>query len=175
MATAVKVSLQEYLNTSYRPDVEYIDGELKEKSPVVGFAHGRVQILLSAWFWQHEKEWGVCCAVEVRTKVSPEHVRLSDFVVVVRANREKLALKQPPLVAIEVLSPSDSYKDLKLRAADLESIGVRNIWLIDPEARTLEVWGGGSWYRYAATRLNAIDSPMYLDLAWLWEQLNENS
>ncbi len=31
MATT-KVSLEEYLNTSYRPDVEYIDGELQERN-----------------------------------------------------------------------------------------------------------------------------------------------
>ncbi len=172
MATAAKVSLQEYLNTSYRPDVEYIDGELKEKS-VVTPAHGKTQTLLGVWFWQRRKEWGIWAAVETRTQVDADRVRLPDFIVMIRTNREQAALTEPPLIAIEVLSPSDSYKELKLRAADLKSMGVHNVWLLDPEARTGEVWRDGSWHREPGTRLEAVDSPMFLDLDWLWQQLDE--
>ena len=172
MASAVRVSIEEYLRTSYHPDVEYLDGELKEKA-VVGFAHGRVQVLLSAWFWQHEQDWQIQCAVEARTRVSSEHVRIPDFVIVVRANREKGTLVDPPLVAIEVLSPSDSYRDLKLRAADLELMGVRNIWLLDPEARTAEIWRTGAWHLAQNASLQAVGSPIYLDLQWLWQQLDQ--
>ena len=35
MATTAGISIQEYLRTSYTPDCEYIDGELKEKHVVV--------------------------------------------------------------------------------------------------------------------------------------------
>jgi hypothetical protein len=34
MATT-KVSLEEYLNAAYRPEVEYIDGKLQETAPLV--------------------------------------------------------------------------------------------------------------------------------------------
>ncbi len=174
MVTAAKVLLQEYLNTSYHPDVEYIDGELKEKS-VVAPAHGKTQALLSVWFWLHRQEWGIWAAVETRTQVDPERVRLPDFVVMVRTNREQTALTEPPLIAIEVLSPSDKYTDLKLRASDLESMGVRNIWLIDPDARTLEIWRDNRWQPESATKIYAVGSPMFLDLVWLWEQLDESA
>ncbi len=33
MATAVHIPLSEYLQTTYRPDRDYIDGELKERNP----------------------------------------------------------------------------------------------------------------------------------------------
>jgi len=32
MATQVRISLQEYLATSWRPDREYIDGEVRERN-----------------------------------------------------------------------------------------------------------------------------------------------
>jgi len=32
MSTATAVSLSEYLNTSYRPDCDYLDGELLERN-----------------------------------------------------------------------------------------------------------------------------------------------
>ncbi len=42
MATATFLSLGEYLQTTYRPDREYIDGELKERN-VGKWDHARVQ------------------------------------------------------------------------------------------------------------------------------------
>jgi hypothetical protein len=32
MATPVLIPVSEYLNTTYRPDCDYIDGELKERN-----------------------------------------------------------------------------------------------------------------------------------------------
>jgi hypothetical protein len=43
------------LRTSYDPDVEYVDGYMKEK-PAAFSVHGSLQSLLSSWFWQHEEE-----------------------------------------------------------------------------------------------------------------------
>ncbi len=171
MATAVKVSLEEYLNTSYHPDVEYLDGELKEKS-VVDFPHGEAQGFIFRWFSEHYEEWNIRCAVETRTQVSAKHVRLPDIVVIQPGDRRRGALLKPPIIAIEVLSPSDTYNDLKLRAADLEQMGVPNIWLIDENARTCEVWRNGSWQMEKTNQAQAIDSPIYLDLDWLWTKLN---
>lgn len=170
MATTTAVSLEEYLATSYRPDREYINGELKEK-PVVGFAHGETQAALSVWFWNHRAEWQVQCAVETRTQVGPVKVRLPDFVIVSAQNRQRGTLTEPPLVAIEVLSPSDGYADLRARATDLAAMGVRNVWLLDPDARTAEVWRDGYWQPAGPERVHAVESPIYLDLTWLWSEL----
>jgi hypothetical protein len=42
MSTATAVSLKEYLNTSYRPDCDYLDGELLERN-VGEVDHSRLQ------------------------------------------------------------------------------------------------------------------------------------
>ena len=45
MATPARisiVSMEEYLRTSYRPDCEYIDGELRERN-VGQWEHSRIQ------------------------------------------------------------------------------------------------------------------------------------
>ncbi len=49
MATPTQISITEYLNTSYRPDREYVDGEVRERN-VGKWEHARVQALLAAWF-----------------------------------------------------------------------------------------------------------------------------
>ena len=170
--SAAAVSMDEYLRTSYRPDVEYIDGHLQEK-PVVGFPHGVVQGLLFTWFHNHRKEWNIKAAVDTRTQVTQARVRLPDIVVVTHEERSTGALKSSPLIAIEVLSPTDTYADLKGRASDLQAMGTENVWLIDPELRTAEIWNGRNWEPHPAKILQAVNSPMHLDLEWLWAELDD--
>ena len=75
MAASTPVTIEQYLKTIYRPDVEYIDGELKEK-PAIQWAHVRLQSLLCSWFDQHEDEWKIIGGPEARTRVSQNRVRL---------------------------------------------------------------------------------------------------
>jgi hypothetical protein len=49
MASSVLVSLHEYLTTSYQPDRDYVDGELKERS-VGEQPHSVVQTIIAAIF-----------------------------------------------------------------------------------------------------------------------------
>jgi hypothetical protein len=48
------ISLAEYLGTSYRPDREYIDAELRERN-LGTWTHARTQALLAAWCGLHEQ------------------------------------------------------------------------------------------------------------------------
>ena len=50
--------MEEYLQTSYRPDRKYIDGELRERN-VGSRKHARTLTLLAGWLGRHEDEWGV--------------------------------------------------------------------------------------------------------------------
>ncbi len=167
------VSIDEYLKTSYVPDFEFIDGTLLEKS-LVSPVHGRVQILIGVWFFQHQAEWNLIASAEARTQVSVTRVRLPDVVVGAPGFLTEDALTEPPLIAMEVLSRSDSMLDLKRRAGDLERMGVRNIWLIDPESRDASVWVEGYWQKVAGGRLQAVELSAYLDLDWLWGQMGKS-
>jgi Uma2 family endonuclease len=98
------VPIEQYLRTSYRPDVEYIDGYLREK-PGVMSVNGRLQSLLSHWFVSHEEEWQVMVGVEIRMRIDASRVRLPD-VIVDHARFWPETLVEPPLLLIEILSPS---------------------------------------------------------------------
>ena len=172
MATTAIVSIETYLSTSYCPDVEYLDGVLKEK-PVVQIVHGRVQVLIGMWFENHRREWGIYAAVEVRTRTSANAVRLPDVVVVSRENHELGTLTTPPLIAIEVRSPSDTQEDLDRRAAALAGMGTQNVWLVDPYARTGQIWSEAGWVGVDGGRMEAVGSGMYLDLGWVWGELED--
>ena len=48
-------------------------------------------------------------------------------------------LDTPPLMVVEVLSPSNTARDIAERLADYRSIGVPECWLASFETRTIEV------------------------------------
>jgi len=177
MATSTRVSIEEYLNTSYRPDVEYIDGELRPKNstlevdPMAQWAHAHLQALISAWFVQHQDEWGVLAGVEARTRIRTSAYRLPD-VVLVKAAPERGTITEAPFIVIEILSPGDTYSETQRRARDYQEMGVENIWLIDPDTRTARVCKGENWTE--TTRFIINDNPIYLDVIALFARLDRN-
>lgn len=170
MATATLISMDEYLHTGYERDVEYVDGELRER-PVVFSVHGLLQTLLGAWFTAHAKEWNIKAAVEVRTQVSATRVRLPDVVVGPR-RRWPETLVEPPLLVIEILSPSDTFGHLDEVIADYRAMGIANIWVIQPSKRLGWVCDTEPWV--AARRLAVKDSPIHVDLDALFAALDES-
>jgi hypothetical protein len=51
-------------------------------------------------------------------------------------------------------------------------MGVPNIWLIDPQKRTAYTFGADGLVESASLRLQASDSPAYLDITELFSQLD---
>ncbi len=169
MATTAGISVEQYLRTGWRPDRELIGGQLKQK-PLPSRLHSFVQVMLGHWFSLHMDEWGLTPMSEVRTKVTAENVRLPDLAVALGGFSPGKALTEPPLIAIEILSDSDTLADHRDRASDLAKMGVPNIWLIDAEKRSAFVWSGsGAWQ--PTEQPSAAGTPIYLDLAWLWDKL----
>lgn len=58
MSSIVTVPLSEYLDGAYRPDREYIDGELLERN-VGELDHSRFQMLLSRYLSKSGKAMGI--------------------------------------------------------------------------------------------------------------------
>ena len=174
MATATLVTIEEYLTTAYRPDVEYLDGELRPKDgkltedAVIQWARSQLQALISAWFVQHAEEWKIRTGVEARTRVASGRVRLPD-VVVVNDDPQSQTLTEPPLIVIEIVSPSDTYSQLHGRLHDLAAMGVKNLWIVDPQQRSAWQNRDNAWVE--SKRLSVPDTLIYLDVDALFARL----
>ncbi len=48
-------------------------------------------------------------------------------------------LEIPPDLVVEVLSPSNTRRDIEDKLADYRQVGVRECWLVSPEGETVEV------------------------------------
>ena len=132
------ISIEEYLSTTYRPDVDYVDGEIEERN-LGEFDHADLQSEINAVLRAHQKDWGVRVVVDTRVRISPTRVRIPD-VCVLSANlpRERI-ISHPPLLCVEVLSPRDTLKAMRKRVQDFFDMGVKDIWIFDPETRTAHV------------------------------------
>jgi Uma2 family endonuclease len=134
MASVTLIPLSEYLNTTYRPDCDYIDGKVKERN-VGEIAHSFTQTILAAIFNSNRKLWQAVAGTELRIRVSAERVRIPDVCVKRRSDPSDPVLTVPPLVCIEVLSPGDTLESTQDRCMDYFRMGVPHVWIVDPIRR----------------------------------------
>lgn len=117
---------------------ELIDGVLTV-SPSPGIPHqwvaGELLTLLTAQ-----------CPSDLKVLASPLDVLSPDTAVqpdVLVARRTDLTgkyLMVPPLLVIEVLSPSSSIHDVNVKFGRYERFGIPSYWVVDPERLTLVAW-----------------------------------
>ena len=134
MATATLIPVSEYLATTYRPDCDYVDGELQERH-VGERSHAIMQTVLAVFFTVNRAQWRAIAATELRVQVSPLRFRIPDVCVLRRSDPVEPIVHKAPLVCIEVLSPEDTLSRLQARIDDYAAIGVENIWVLDPLRR----------------------------------------
>ncbi len=129
------VSEQEYLGTHYEPDCEFQDGVLIERH-VGTEKHSWLQAALAAYFFRRRKAWNLNVYTEQRTRVRAGKYKLPDVCVVLGARPSTPVFEEPPLLAIEILSPEDKPLRVDRTIAEWLEFGVGYVWVIDPE--TLE-------------------------------------
>jgi len=133
------VPLSEYLNTSYRPDCDYLEGELLERN-VGEWDHARLQMLLSRYLSNREKQLGILVVPEQRVQVKERRFRVPDITVVAGPRPDGGIIIEPPFLCVEILSPRDRVVEMQDRIRDYLDFGVRYVWLIDPRTRLASVY-----------------------------------
>ena len=86
-------------------------------------------------------------------------------------------IEGPPLLVVEIFSPSTRGRDTGVKARRYAELGVQHYWLVDPEARRIECLAReGSEYRLvvAASGGEGLRHPAWpdlsIDLADLWRR-----
>jgi hypothetical protein len=75
MATSsVSIPVEEYLSTSYRPDCDYIDGEVRERN-MGELPHSKLQMYLGWFFRNQRNDWRIEPLSEQRVQVSASRYR----------------------------------------------------------------------------------------------------
>jgi len=139
MSVETLVPVEEYLNTSYDPDVEYVDGVLVERN-VGDWLHSMVQSNLI--FILRSKYSRVYVVPEFRSQTRATRYRLPDVCVLLKAPKTRYLL-DAAFLAIEILSEDDRMSKMMEKLEEYDRKGVPNIWLIDPRLRKTAVYSSG--------------------------------
>ena len=140
MSVGALISLDEYLKTSYDPDLEYVDGVLEERN-LGDWLHSLIQrnlILALSRKYPH-----VFAVPELRSQTKSTRYRLPDVCVLLAPPKTKFLL-DAAFLTIEILSEDDKMTKVIEKLEEYEGKGVPNIWLIDPRLRKMSVYSGGN-------------------------------
>ena len=167
----VKVSIEEYLTSSYRPDCEYVDGEVQGRN-LGEKDHAAIQAALTFLFMQNRRAWDVEVYPELRVQVSATNYRVPD-VTVTRAGLEwERILRTPPLLFIEILSPEDTLAKVRQRVDDYLRFGTKDVWVIDPELRKGYVCSSRGFQEPEDGVLSITGTPIRVVLSEIFAELD---
>lgn len=139
MSTATLVSVEQYLATHYKPDCDYVDGEILDRN-VGEREHSFIQKRLTVALEKIETRLGISAWPEVRVQVSPTRFRVPDLCVYRGPGPRDSVFHHPPFLCIEILSPEDRMSRMAAKLDDYFAFGVECVWVIDPVRRAAAVY-----------------------------------
>ncbi|MFL6282221.1 MAG: Uma2 family endonuclease [Pyrinomonadaceae bacterium] len=127
---------------------ELVKGELRKMSPS-GWEHGEVVVNITLLLGRHVKinKLGSCGGAETGFKIAsdPDTVRAPDLAFVSRERRpegdaRKKYFVGAPDLAVEVVSPGDTRREVDEKVEDWLEAGARAVWVINPKRRSVTVY-----------------------------------
>jgi len=138
--SAVLVSMEEYLNTAYSPDREYVDGVVVRRS-VGERPHSKVLGNLSVSFGHRCSHLFIWPTLRVRT-IPGRRCRVSDICVTLEDPHIDV-FETPPLICIEILSKKDRRSRIVAKCEEYAAFGVPYIWVLDPRRKKAFTYDNG--------------------------------
>jgi Uma2 family endonuclease len=139
MATAPTlplVSAEDYLNTSYEHDMEFVDGVLVERGMPTP-PHATLQLIVGSHLRAYRKQFRFAVMSECRVElVHRSRYRIPDVLICSLPIPSGKVLDTAPLAVFEIWSPDDKIGQQMARFREYWTRGVHQIVLLDPEAFT---------------------------------------
>jgi Uma2 family endonuclease len=132
MATTHLISVEEYLNSTYEPDAEYVEGRIVHRA-LPQKPHSKIQTYLIRALYEigHPLGYEVWVEQRVRTKRDPAHYRVPDVCVTLGEPDENV-FTEPPFLCVDVLSPDDTALEVRFKIDEYLAWGVAYVWIVDP-------------------------------------------
>ena len=163
---------------------ELVDGVLQEEEVADSPHEVIVSALLYVLLTWARRNGGRVLASETKYALSARRGRKPDISVFLTRDRKlprRGAMRHPPDIMVEVISPDprDRRRDRIEKLREYAAFGVSWYWIIDPEARSLEILklGADGHYLHALDAAEGtIEVPgcegLALDLDALWRELD---
>ncbi len=167
----VRIPVEEYLATSYRPDCDYVDGEIEERN-VGEFDHSLVQGLLFRLFFDNKDVWKTRVTPEQRIRLAPGKVRVPDICVMRSDSPKEQVVTRSPLICIEILSPEDKLRKMRERIDDYLVFATEHVWIIDPGLRKAYVCSKTGFQEPESGILTVPGTPIRVELSEIFAELD---
>ncbi len=127
---------------------ELVKGELRKMSPS-GTEHGAIIFNLTILLGQHIKanDLGQGFGAEAGFKLAsdPDTVRAADIAFIRRERIPETGIPKnfwatAPDLAVEVVSPGDTYAEVEDKVEDWLDAGTRAVWIVNPKRRSVSVY-----------------------------------
>ncbi|MFZ1940627.1 MAG: Uma2 family endonuclease [Terracidiphilus sp.] len=164
-------TVREYLRTSWSPDREFVDGRIEERN-FGEKEHSILQRFLTVLFAINRAAWGVEVFPELRTQTQTRRFRVPDVAIVRAGKKFDRWLTEPPLIAIEILSPEDTLREMQAKAAEYRSFGIEHIWIVDPEPRIAYRYVEGGLEEVHDGELVVPGTPTHVVLSEMFAELD---
>lgn len=131
---------------------ELVRGRVETMSPPPRHRHGRLQALISHFLQEHvlarrlgtvTTESGLLVDDDPDTVRGPD-VAFWSFARLPADSEVETYPAVPADLCVEILSPGEQYGRLQRKIGDYLACGVRLVWVVDPESRTVTVYRPGS-------------------------------
>ncbi|MBE9142895.1 Uma2 family endonuclease [Planktothrix mougeotii LEGE 06226] len=144
-----KYSFEDYLNYRDDTDLKYelFNGELIQMTPASGWHSDIIDFIqeqLKTEIRRLNLDWVVRPGtVGVRTGIRKS--RIPDILVMTETQRQLLRtlpsaiLEEPPLLAIEIVSPNNPEDDYRYKRSEYAALGISEYWIIDPQDLKLSI------------------------------------
>ena len=155
---------------------ELINGEVFI-SPAPNMIHqvvsGKLYDMLKAYA---RKTGGFAAYSPFDVYLDNKNVFQPDLLYLKKENRSRLfekGLRGAPDLAVEIISPSNSFKDRNQKKRLYEKFGVKEYWIIDPADRTLEIYdfGAGENPVFKWAERGAVTSRLLVGVSFGFEEL----
>ncbi|WP_394829519.1 Uma2 family endonuclease [Pendulispora albinea] len=175
------MTLEEWAELDDGESGELVDGYLEEEE-MGSFIHDFVVLWLGSLLLQWiAPRGGHAAASEVKFGVTTNRGRKPDLTVFFPGRRPEPRglVRLPPDIAVEVIShaPRDRRRDRVAKLSEYAAFGIRYYWLVDPDARIVEIFELGSDGRYVLAlgafegRITSVPGceglELHLDDLWL--------
>ncbi len=136
------MTVPEFLRFEGEPDRRYelVDGRIRMMASPTG-EHGTVTVNVVVEIDRRIERRPPCRAqVEAGVQISDDTFYVADVVLTCNPERRS-PITRDPLLIVEVLSPGTRAQDKGRKLDDYKSLSsVTEIWLVDSERRTVQVW-----------------------------------
>lgn len=127
-----------------------------------GVVHGRIErrLLVAIQKYLDNNPIGEVFGADILFVLGPATKRAPDVSVVLRGIDPDQEIQGAPEIAAEILSPSNTRRAMQRKLLQFFAAGCKLAWIIDPKARTVEVWDSAAGSSRTLLESDSLETPL---------------